>query len=203
MSQRSFVSPGRFAEGLDHWTARPGWSCVVGYDGDQPVGYTYGAPLPPGSRWWGGLLTDVPADVTTETGTRTYALSELMVRTPWRKTGVARQLHSAVLATRREERATLLVDQTHPKVHALYESWGGPPLETSAPAWRTLRSSTPCCSASPRGPGRSGRESEPWWSDRRGVVAGPTVRSCPGRVPVSAGSVVARGDDSEVLAVPS
>ncbi|MFF0191339.1 GNAT family N-acetyltransferase [Streptomyces anulatus] len=128
MSQRSFVSPGRFAEGLDHWTARPGWSCVVGYDGDQPVGYAYGAPLPQGSRWWGGLLTDVPADVpadvTAETGTRTYALSELMVREPWRKTGVARQLHSALLATRREERATLLVDQTHPKGHALYRSWG-------------------------------------------------------------------------------
>ncbi|MFD8955448.1 GNAT family N-acetyltransferase [Streptomyces caelestis] len=119
-----FASPDRFAEGLDHWTARPGWSCVVGYDGDQPVGYAYGAPLPPGSRWWGGLLTQVPADTITETGTRTYALSELMVREPWRKTGVARQLHSALLATRREERATLLVDQTHPKVHALYESWG-------------------------------------------------------------------------------
>ncbi|MEV7052344.1 hypothetical protein [Streptomyces anulatus] len=79
-----------YTEGLDHWTARPGCSCVVGYDGDQPVGYAYGAPLPAGSRWWGGLLTDVPADTITETGARTYALSELMVRTPWRKTGVAR-----------------------------------------------------------------------------------------------------------------
>ncbi|MFY0516130.1 GNAT family N-acetyltransferase [Streptomyces anulatus] len=123
-----FASPDRFAEGLDHWSARPGWSCVVGYDGDQPVGYAYGAPLPEGSRWWGGLLTEVPADVTAETGIRTFALSELMVRTPWRKTGVARQLHSALLSPRREERATLLVDQTHPKVHALYETWG----------WQTL-----------------------------------------------------------------
>ncbi|MFC8703283.1 GNAT family N-acetyltransferase [Streptomyces anulatus] len=61
---------------------------------------------------------------TAETGTRTYALFELMVREPWRKTGVARQLHNTLLASRREERATLLVDQTHPKVHALYESWG-------------------------------------------------------------------------------
>ncbi|MDQ0700866.1 GNAT family N-acetyltransferase [Streptomyces sp. W4I9-2] len=113
-----------YTEGLDHWTARPGWSCVVGYDGDQPVGYAYGAPLPAGPRWWGGLLTDVPADTITETGARTYALSELMVRTPWRKTGVARQLHSALLATCREQRATLLVDQDHPKVHALYRSWG-------------------------------------------------------------------------------
>ncbi|WP_138967887.1 GNAT family N-acetyltransferase [Streptomyces sp. YIM 121038] len=55
-------------------------------------------------------------------------LSELMVRAPWRGTGTARQLHDALLAHRPEERATLLVDQAHPKVHALYESWG----------WRTL-----------------------------------------------------------------
>ncbi|WP_406390217.1 twin-arginine translocation signal domain-containing protein [Streptomyces sp. NBC_00882] len=94
------------------------------YDQDQPVGYAYGAPLPAGAPWWGGLLTEVPADVVEETGTRTYALSELMVRVPWRKTGAARQLHDALLDDRPEERATLLVDQEHPKVHALYESWG-------------------------------------------------------------------------------
>ncbi|MFI6143775.1 GNAT family N-acetyltransferase [Streptomyces griseus] len=119
-----FTSPDRFAEGLDHWTGRPGWTCAIGYDGDQPVGYAYGAPLPPRSRWWDGLLTDVPADVTAETGTRTYALSELMIREPWRKTGTARRLHDSLLTHRPEQRATLLVDQNHPKVHALYRSWG-------------------------------------------------------------------------------
>ncbi|MEU3551274.1 hypothetical protein [Streptomyces longwoodensis] len=55
-------------------------------------------------------------------------VSELMVRVPWRKTGAARQLHGALLEDRPEERATLLVDQEHPKVHVLYESWG----------WQTL-----------------------------------------------------------------
>lgn len=115
-----FASPDRFAEGLDHWTARPGWTCVIGYDDDQPIGYTYGAPLPPRSRWWGGLLTHGPA----ETITRAYAFSELMVREPWRRTGTARHLHDALLTHRPEQRATLLVDQTHPKVHALYQSWG-------------------------------------------------------------------------------
>ncbi|MFI5987081.1 GNAT family N-acetyltransferase [Streptomyces sp. NPDC051555] len=123
-----FASVERFGAGLDGWSRREGWTCVVGYDGDQAVGYAYGAPLPPKAPWWGGLLTAVPADVVEETGTRTYALSELMVRTPWRKTGTARQLHDALLAARTEERATLLVDQNHPKVWALYESWG----------WQTL-----------------------------------------------------------------
>lgn len=123
-----FAGIERFAQGLDGWSRRPGWTCTVGYDGDQAVGYAYGAPLPEGAPWWLGLLTEVPADVVAETGHRTYALSELMVRTPWRKTGTSRQLHDALLAARTEERATLLVDQEHPKVHRLYESWG----------WRTL-----------------------------------------------------------------
>lgn len=99
-----FASPERFADGLDNWSARPGWSCVVGYDGDQVVGYAYGAPLPEGARWWGRLLTDVPAGVTVENGIRIYALSELMVRTPWRKTGTARRLHSALLSPPRGTR---------------------------------------------------------------------------------------------------
>ncbi|WP_438297806.1 GNAT family N-acetyltransferase [Streptomyces sp. HUAS TT7] len=119
-----FAGVERFAQGLDGWSSRPGWTCTVGYDNDQAVGYAYGAPLPSDAKWWGGLLTAVPADVLEETGTRTYALSELMVRVPWRKTGAARRLHDALLAERTEERATLLVDQEHPKVHALYESWG-------------------------------------------------------------------------------
>lgn len=114
----------RFASGLDGWSSRPGWTCVVGYDGDQVVGYAYGALLPENARWWGGLLDEVPEDVVRETGTRTYALSELMVRTPWRKTGSARQLHDALFAEQTVERATLLVRQSHPKVRALYEAWG-------------------------------------------------------------------------------
>ncbi|WP_331738910.1 GNAT family N-acetyltransferase [Streptomyces sp. NBC_01276] len=119
-----FAAVDRFAEGLDAWSRRPGWTCVVGYEGDQAVGYAYGAPLPPAAPWWGRLLTAVPADFIQETGQRTYALSELMVRAPWRRTGTSRRLHDSLLAPRTEQRATLLVDQDHPKVHLLYQSWG-------------------------------------------------------------------------------
>ncbi|MEU9174916.1 GNAT family N-acetyltransferase [Streptomyces sp. NPDC048420] len=114
----------RFGRGLDGWSSRPGWTCTVAYDGDQVVGYAYGAPLPEGAVWWRGLLTPVPEHVVRETGTRTYAISELMVRVPWRKTGVSRRLHDELLDNRKEGRATLLVRSSHPKVKALYESWG-------------------------------------------------------------------------------
>ncbi|MER5757695.1 GNAT family N-acetyltransferase [Streptomyces sp. NPDC002082] len=120
-----FATVERFAQGLDGWSRRPGWTCVVGYaHGHQAVGYAYGAPLPAGAPWWGGLRPEVSPDVIEETGTRTYALSELMVRVPWRKTGTAKALHDALLDNRPEERATLLVDQEHPKVHQLYQNWG-------------------------------------------------------------------------------
>ncbi|MGW5732902.1 MULTISPECIES: hypothetical protein [Streptomyces] len=88
------------------------------------MGYAYGAPLAADTRWWGGLLTHVPQEAITETGTRTYAVSESMVRAPWRKTGVSRRLHDTLLQDRHQERATLLVDHQHPKVRALYEKWG-------------------------------------------------------------------------------
>jgi GNAT superfamily N-acetyltransferase len=119
-----FFAVDRFAEGLDGWSGRPDWSCVIGWVGLEAVGYAYGAPLPKDAAWWGGLLTERPKHDIAETGTRTFAISELMVRSQWRKKGISRALHDALLHGRPEERATLLVEKDHPKVRTLYQSWG-------------------------------------------------------------------------------
>ncbi|MEW1912548.1 GNAT family N-acetyltransferase [Kitasatospora sp. NPDC085895] len=108
----------RFAWFVDHWTNLPGFTCTVGYDQDEAVGYAYGAPAPDGRESWRPHLQPAPAR------TRTYAVSELMVRPHWRGQGVARQLHDHLLRERPEDLAVLLVDTDHPKVQALYESWG-------------------------------------------------------------------------------
>lgn len=113
-----------FAKFVDHWSANEAFACVVAYDHEQPVGYAYGAPLSPSTTWWAKVTPPLTDDFTTETGTRTFALSELMVRTPWRGTGAARRIHDGLLASRRELRATLLVHKDHVKVRSLYESWG-------------------------------------------------------------------------------
>ncbi len=98
---------------VDHWSEMAGFTCVIAFDGKQPTGFAYGAPLPPGREWWRN--TDyVP----------TFAVSEVMVRPQWRKQGIADQLHSALFQERSEDLAVLLVDVTHPKVLGLYESWG-------------------------------------------------------------------------------
>lgn len=55
------------------------------------------------------------------------ALKEIGVRLVWRKTGTARRIHDALLATRGDEPyVTLMVNPAagDGKVHALYKSWG-------------------------------------------------------------------------------
>ncbi|MEU7416906.1 GNAT family N-acetyltransferase [Streptomyces antibioticus] len=109
----------RFPWFVDHWSGMEDFSCVVAYDGDEPTGFAYGAPLAPGREWW--RSTDYePHDGCSST----YAVSELMVRPRWRKQGVSERLHEALLKERTEDVAVLLVDVTHPKVQTLYESWG-------------------------------------------------------------------------------
>ncbi|MFJ5643029.1 GNAT family N-acetyltransferase [Streptomyces sp. NPDC093223] len=109
----------RFAWFAEHWSDMDGFSCVVAYGGDEPAGFAYGAPLTSGREWWRstGFQPDNGCS-------STYAVSEVMVRPHWRKQGISRRLHEALLKERTEDLAVLLVDVTHPKVQALYESWG-------------------------------------------------------------------------------
>ncbi|MFI1705948.1 hypothetical protein [Streptomyces griseoruber] len=76
-----------FAGFVDHWSANKKFACVLTYDGEQPVGCAYGAPLSPVTTWWTKVAPPLPETFVTETGTRTFALSELMIQTPWRGTG--------------------------------------------------------------------------------------------------------------------
>ncbi|MED7948840.1 GNAT family N-acetyltransferase [Streptomyces sp. BE20] len=108
----------RFAWFVDHWTARSGYSCVVAYEDSTPVGFAYGAPLTTGAEGWRPHLDPAPER------TRTFAVSEVMVRPAWRKQGIAQAVHDVLLADRGEALAVLYVDTTHPRVQAMYESWG-------------------------------------------------------------------------------
>ncbi|MGW0712547.1 N-acetyltransferase family protein [Streptomyces sp. NPDC002643] len=108
----------RFAWFVDHWSSHPGFHCVIGYDGPEPIGYAYGAAANPGREWWRDHLAPVPAK------TRTFHVSELMIRPKWRRQGHSERLHQALLADREEDLAALLVDVTHPRVQSMYETWG-------------------------------------------------------------------------------
>jgi GNAT superfamily N-acetyltransferase len=103
---------------VDHWGGNPGFSCVIAYNGDEPVGFAYGAPGAKGREWWRGHLDPAPEK------SRTFHFSELQVRAPWRGNGVSERLHRALMGAQDDDLAVLLVDVTRPKVQALYESWG-------------------------------------------------------------------------------
>ncbi|MGI5341869.1 N-acetyltransferase family protein [Streptomyces sp. CA-181903] len=120
----AFHSVDRFAERLDMHASRPGWEAVVAYDGREPAGFAYGVPLAAGGRWWSHMITPLPDGYDREDGRRTLAFNELMIRQPWRGTGLSTRLHDALLSGRTEERVTLLVDPKHPGVVKLYRSWG-------------------------------------------------------------------------------
>ncbi|MGW3645050.1 N-acetyltransferase [Streptomyces sp. NPDC000878] len=122
----SFYSAERFNERLTGHSSAPGWEAVIAYDGTEPAGFAYVTPLGPNTRWWQAMTAPLPDGYTTETGKRTLALNEIVVRRPWRGTGLAQRIHEELLADRQEDRVTLLVNPKagDGKVQAVYGRWG-------------------------------------------------------------------------------
>lgn len=113
-----------FSERLGAHSYPKSWEVVIGYDNDEAIGYAYGSALSAGSGWWSSVDQPLDPAFTQETGNRTLALFELMIRSPWRGRGLARWVHDELLEARHEERVSLGVECDHPKVVSLYESWG-------------------------------------------------------------------------------
>lgn len=121
-----FQSVERFDERLSNYASRPGWTAVIGHEDGEAVGFAFGVPLGPDTQWWSTMTEPLPDEFIKEDGKRTVALNEIVVRRPWRGSGVAWQLHETWLAPRTEERVTLLVNPANGNgaVQAVYEAWG-------------------------------------------------------------------------------
>lgn len=115
-----FFSLPRFADRLSGHIGSPGWACVIGSVGDETVGYAYGRP-DTAADWED--VTSATEDIAAFSED-TFGLCEIMVRTPWRGAGIARTLHDELMRERTERRASLLVEETHPRVRATYGRWG-------------------------------------------------------------------------------
>jgi hypothetical protein len=103
---------------------QPGFALAEARHGEYLVGYALGMPLRPSTSWWRYLTTPLPAAETTEQPGRTFALAELLVRAPWRRQGIGRDLHDLLLAGRPEERATLAVRPGAAPAQGAFQSWG-------------------------------------------------------------------------------
>lgn len=124
----AFRSRTRFLERLDAHLDRD-TDLVTAEHADELIGYIYGFPLPPGTGWWTGFDGHLPDDLAalTKAG-KVFAIAELMVTPPWRRRGIARRLHDALLAHRSEAIATMLVDPANTAAMAAYEAWGWRPI---------------------------------------------------------------------------
>jgi GNAT superfamily N-acetyltransferase len=109
------------------------WTLIAAWLDGELAGYAYGFTLAAQSQWWQGI--DMPKSFTNETGARTFAVSEIMTRAPWRRQGIARSLHGRLLMNRPEERATLLADPDNGPAQNAYASWGYRKVAQLRPAW--------------------------------------------------------------------
>lgn len=130
-----FNSPDAFMNRFDSYASIPGFGLVVGYEDGRPVGQTWGWPLAPGSRWWEGLESEPEPGFTDEDGTRTFALSEIMVVREFTGRGVAHALHDELLAGRGETRATLLAEPDNTGAYRAYLRWGWQKVSRLRPRW--------------------------------------------------------------------
>jgi hypothetical protein len=129
LMDREFYQVDRYAQRLGTYSSRPGWEVVVAYEGDEPVGYAFAVPLGSDTAWWSSMREPLHDDFVREDGKRTLALNEILVRRTWRGahgSGTARAIHEELLAHRREQRVTLLVNPalSDGRLKAVYESWG-------------------------------------------------------------------------------
>lgn len=131
----AFYGEDRFRRQLSGHMAAPGWDAVAAVDGGEMAGFAYGFPLGADSHWWDGLVGEAHEDFAVETGRRTFALSELLVRARWRGQGLASRLHEELLSRRAEERATLLVRPDNTTAQAIYARWGWQKAANVRPGW--------------------------------------------------------------------
>jgi GNAT superfamily N-acetyltransferase len=115
---------GAFAGQLRVWLRQPGFVLAEARHGDYLVGFATGMPLRPSTSWWKDLTAPLPAEVITEHPGRTFALTELLVRAPWRRQGIAGSLHDLILDGRLEERATLAVPTGATAAQQAFRRWG-------------------------------------------------------------------------------
>ncbi|WP_067691430.1 GNAT family N-acetyltransferase [Nocardia jejuensis] len=139
-SGEPFESPVAFMARFEAYTSvnrSAGFELVMARLDGEPLGQTWGWPLPPNASWWNRFQLD-EGDLSAfvaENGSRTFALSEVMVTLAFTGRGLARALHDTILGGRTEERATLLVNPANERAYRAYRNWGWQRAGTLRPSW--------------------------------------------------------------------
>ncbi|MFI9741591.1 GNAT family N-acetyltransferase [Streptomyces sp. NPDC052494] len=125
---------GAFIARYDEDRQRRGFRLVLARDGEDLAGFAYGVPLDSTTKWWDGLSETVADDAfTREDGRRTFVIMELAVRTAYRRGGLGRALHAALLTDNPAERVTLAVRPDAEPATSLYAALGYRVVGRSSP----------------------------------------------------------------------
>lgn len=130
-----FNSPDTWMSRFDVYASGPGFDLVIAHALKEPAGQAFGWPLTAQTKWWDGLLAEPEPGFAVEDGTRTFALSEIMVRSRFTGRGVAHAVHDELLGSRQEKRATLLVEAENTVAYRAYTSWGWERVAQLRPGW--------------------------------------------------------------------
>jgi GNAT superfamily N-acetyltransferase len=113
-----------FARRLGVWRRQPGFVLAEARHGGYLVGYACGMPLRPSTDWWRDVTAPLPATITDEHPGRTFALTQLLVRSSWRRQGIATELLDLVLNGRAEERVTVKLPPSAAAAQTVFRNWG-------------------------------------------------------------------------------
>jgi GNAT superfamily N-acetyltransferase len=132
---KPFWSVERYRQRLERHAAMSGFTAIVAYTNEKPIGFAYGITLPTTTRWWATIRPPLTNSAfTREDGHRTFAVFEVIVTPAHQGHGIGRRIHDHLLAKRSEERVTIATH--HSNIHArnTYTTWGYHPIGTRQPA---------------------------------------------------------------------
>lgn len=126
-----------FMHRFERYISGASFDLVIAYRDAEPIGQTWGWPLTAAAStgWWAGLVDEPEPGFSAEDGTRTFALSEIMVRRDHVGRGIAHALHDELLKARNERRATLLVEPDNSTARRAYLHWGWRHVAQLRPGW--------------------------------------------------------------------
>ena len=114
----------RFARRFAVLCRQPGFVLAEARHGDYLVGFAFGLPLRTSTDWWRDLTSPLSAELTTEYPGRTFALTELLVRAPWRRQRIGETLHELIMADRTQERGIASVMSAATPAQSACTRWG-------------------------------------------------------------------------------
>jgi ribosomal protein S18 acetylase RimI-like enzyme len=113
-----------FLKGMSRRVAQPAFRLVVATTDGNTVGFAFGHQLTADTGWWQGATTPLPDSIVREYAGRTFAIIELAVAAEYRRRGIGKAMHDALLVDADEERVTLLVRPEAMPARRAYERWG-------------------------------------------------------------------------------